>query len=455
MNAQVFEVATIQYHGDPSKYINLVILGDGYTASEQNNFVQKANELTNYLFTQAPWSNYKNYFNVYAIKAISNESGVKHANTASDCSSAFPLVPTANPDNYFGTRFDYGGIHRLVVPTNNTRIANVLAANFANYDQVLIPSNSPYYGGSGGSVATTTANAAAYEVTAHELGHSFAFLADEYYAGDQYFFEKANMTQQSNPALIKWKNWINTDEINIGIFNYCCGGNSNLWYKPTSNHCKMEVLGSNYCAVCRETIIEKVHTLTNPIVSYAPTETAINSTNPILDFGLTELMKPIPNSLKITWQLDASVFENDSETFQIDQNTLTEGIHSLTASVTDNSDYVRVDNHPTTHIQSVTWTINRSNLGISWETKETAIGLSLFPNPTSDFVNVSLELKESASVTISIISMDGKTIQTFLPKEFSAGKNNCPISVATLSRGNYVVALKINGVNYSKLFIKK
>jgi len=452
MNAQVFEVDTLQYRGASDKFINIVILGDGFTATEQSLFMGKAQNLTNYIFTQAPWSNYKDYFNVFAIKVISNESGVKHANTATDCPIGVGFaIPVSNPDNYFGSQFDYYGIHRLVVPTNNTRIANVLSNNFPNYDLVLMLANSPYYGGSGGLCATSTLAPESFEVSTHETGHSFANLGDEYvYIDSFYFGERPNMTHESDPTLIKWKNWLNSDE-SIGIFGY---SSSNQWYKPSSNHCKMEALGLPYCAVCRQSIIEKIHVSVNPIVHFTPTETTITSTNPILDFGLTELMKPIPNSLKITWQLDASVFENDSETFQIDQNTLTEGIHSLTASVVDTTDYVRVDNHATTHIHSVIWTINRTILGTRWQTKETEISLTLYPNPTNDFVNVSLELKESATVSISIISMDGKILQTLPTKEFSAGKNNSQISVATLSQGNYVVALRINGANYSKLFTK-
>ena len=176
--AQVFEVVPIQNSGDPNKYINLVIMGDGYTVDQQDDFLLTATNISNYLFTISPWSEYKNYVNVYAIKVIANESGVKHANTASDCDDYFTAV--SNPINYFGTRFDGFGIHRLTIITNASRVANVLAANFPNYDQVFIVGNSTEYGGSGGTYAVFSANASSSEVAAHEIGHSFAGLADEY-----------------------------------------------------------------------------------------------------------------------------------------------------------------------------------------------------------------------------------------------------------------------------------
>jgi len=454
VNAQVFDVATIQNNGDPNKLINLVIMGDGYTAAEQSVFITKATELSNYLFLQPPWSNYKNYFNVYAIEVISNESGAKHANSALDCPISGPsVVPISNPDNYFGSSFDQYGIHRLIVPTNFTNIANVLAANFPNYDQVIILANTPYYGGSGGAFSTLSTNTQSNEIGAHELGHSFGGLADEYYAGDGYFAEKPNMTAQTDLTLIKWKNWLNINQ--VGAYSYCCGGNSNLWRKPVNGTCKMEYLDNQYCSICKEGIIERIHTLTNPILSYIPAESTLNSTSATIDFALTELIKPIPNSLNIKWELDGTMINPNSETVQVNQTSLSIGTHTLTATVTDNGTLINITNHETIHFNTVTWTINRSSLGLTWQIKEASTELTIFPNPSSDFVNVHVDLQEPSDLAIDLVSMEGRTIQSIPTKEFSAGENNTLIPVSELSRGNYIIKLKINGVNYSKIFVKE
>ena len=308
VNAQTFQVDTLQYNGEINKFINLVVLGDGYDSTEQNKFNTDAVNLTDHLFTQSPWSNYKNYFNVFAIRVISAESGAIHSNTAPDCSSASPLVPVSNPLTYFGCSFDSYGIHRLVVPTNISHIVNVLSVNFPNYDQILIVANSPYYGGSGGSYSTSTIESNSPEITAHELGHSFASLADEYYAGDSYAGEWPNMTAETDPLLVKWKNWVGYN--GIGVYQHCCGGNSSQWYKPYNN-CKMQHLGHSYCNVCIEIITERIHSLVNPIVDYTPTSTTVNSSNQFLDFKLTELMKPISNTLKIFWKLDSDTISSN------------------------------------------------------------------------------------------------------------------------------------------------
>ena len=79
-NAQSFDVDTLRYNGDPSKYINFVLMGDGFTATEQTKFLTEANKITDSLFTIVPWSNYRNYFNVFAIKVLSSSQNFNHRN---------------------------------------------------------------------------------------------------------------------------------------------------------------------------------------------------------------------------------------------------------------------------------------------------------------------------------------------------------------------------------------
>lgn len=448
--AQVFDVVQIQNSGDPNKCLNLVIMGDGYTADQQDDFIDTASNITSYLFSIAPWAQYKNYFNVYAIKVISPESGVKHANTASDCGSYFTEV--SNPINYFGTRFDGFGIHRLTIVSNGARVGNVLATNFPNYDLVFIVGNTPQYGGSGGTYAVFTANAASSEIAAHEIGHTFAGLADEYYAGDQYFAEKINMTQESDPTLIKWRNWVGTGT--TGIHNYCCGGNSSLWHKPTNNTCKMEQLNLPYCNVCKEGIIEKIHSMVNPIVGYSPdnSETIASGTTPIT-FQLTQLLLPIPNTLHIKWQLDTALLDINSEFFQLFPASLAEGLHTLAAIVTDETSMVRVDNHTTVHANTVTWTINKSNLGIETQAVTTKIAYTLFPNPVQNQLHLAFDLDQPASVSIAIINLEGKTLSE-IEKKTNAGQFEENLAVENLPAGTYIALVKINGVAFPQTFVK-
>ena len=354
--AQTFVVDTIQYNGNSNKFINLVFMGDGFQSSELNAYKTNVQNCVNYLFSISPFMEYRNYFNVFAIRVPSVQSGANHPGTASDEGSSSGQ-PTANVNTYFNSTFDYGSIHRLLVPQSGGEVYTTLANNLPQYDQPLILVNSPYYGGSGGSFATGSLHSSAFEVMAHEIGHSFGSLADEYYAGDNYFGEKPNMTQQNNPALIKWKNWLGTG--GVGIYNYCCGGNSSVWYKPFQN-CKMEALNNPYCPVCKETIVEKIHDLIGtPIVQVIPSNTA---PIPYCNLPITcklGLVKPIPNTLSIKWILNGVVLGYNTDSMTVSGLQLADGNNYLSAQVLDTTFLTRSDNHPFLHINSNLWTINK------------------------------------------------------------------------------------------------
>lgn len=448
--AQNFKIDTLQYRGDINKYINVVIMGDGYTAAEQNTFIGDAKSLFNYIFTQAPWKNYASYFNAFAIRVISQESGAIHPNTAADCSSA--AVPVSNPNTYFGCSFDSYNIHRLVMPTKTFNVANVLSTHFPAYDQVLIIANSPYYGGSGGSYATSTKEKSSPEIIAHELAHSFANLADEYYAGDQYAAERANMTRETRPELVKWKNWMGINQ--TGIFQHCCGGNSAQWYKPHQN-CKMQYLGPPFCSVCAETIIEKIHQLVNPVVSYQPGASKVNSPDRFIRFKLTELIKPVPNTLEITWELDGVKLQATTDSLIVDQNLLSQGEHTLNVSVVDTGKMVRVDNHAKVHSSVVSWTIRKTATSVNLWSSDNRISWSVFPNPASDWLNIAVEAEKKTEFSLRIYTDDGRLIKEIIRNATVDGRFSKSVSISSLTTGVYILKLAIGDAVQTHRLVKR
>ena len=353
--AQKFEIDTLQYYGNTRDYINLVILGDGYTQTQLKKYGKDAQAFSNYLFNQVPFNSYKRYFNVFAIRVPSAEAGVKHPNNAPDCYAQ--NFPAANPDNYFGTTFDYGGIHRLVVPTYHNKIALVLAENMPEFDQVVVLVNTPEYGGSGGRYATVTLNPASNEIALHEMGHSFGGLADEYWAGENYAMEKPNLTQESDSSRIKWKNWL-TPQTGIGIHPHW----GQLWYRPTKEACLMELLKRKFCAVCSEAIIERIHTLLSPIGNAAPgSPPPLFTTSQTPDFYvLLKNIKTNPNTLKTTWQFNGLPVPSKEDSIQIVTKSLQVGLNTLSATVADTSTQTRSEEHRTQHRYTVNWTIEHS-----------------------------------------------------------------------------------------------
>jgi hypothetical protein len=447
---QVFPTDTVVKMGPLNKRINFVYLSDGYLLTELSSFTSDVTNINNKLFLTTPFKEYINYFNVFQVRVPSAESGAKHAHTASDC-PAIGVQPVYDPKNYFGSRFDYGGIHRLLVPDSNSKINSVLASNLPTFDQAFIVVNSDYYGGSGGVYATSSTDPSAAEVGIHELGHSFGKLADEYWAGPGYALEKPNMTAQSNPALVKWKNWVGLND--VGVYPYVGGPG---WYRPVQgSRCKMEVLGVPFCSVCVEAFIERIHTLINPIDKVTPAAAAAPLSIEGSEYGFKlNLIAPIPNTLKVTWKLDGNVIGNNVDTVTINGAMLSITNHTLVATVIDTSLLSKADNHVTIHTYNVQWNLSRVT-GIS-NPELFKANLQVFPNPAVHDIQVKYELEKKANVSVELITVDGKRISRYEKKGQLPGRYTYTLDANKMhiSPGMYFVVFSLNGNRLTKEVIK-
>lgn len=444
--AQTFPVETIMDNGDSDNRINIVILSDGYQETELDQFIIDANNFANSMFSQSPFLEYANYFNVYAIKVPSAESGADHLGTASDEPTSNP-VPVSNVDTYFNSGFDYYNIHRLLVTTEYATVNTVMANNFPNYDEILVLVNSPYYGGSGGIFSTSSTGPSANEISIHEIGHSFGLLRDEYYAGDSFAQEATNMTQDNNHATVKWKNWINTD--GVGTYVYGSSGQSATWYRPHQN-CKMRALGSPFCAVCKEGFIERIHSLVSPIDAYTPNSNTVDNPEFPANFQLN-LIQPDPNTLETTWSLNANEFATNVDAVTIEESDLDNGTNFLMVSVHDNSPLLRVDNHNTIHIYTVSWTINATLSIPEFISEANEFNISMFPNPSKNTVTFKFDSTINKTMSLELVSLDGKVI-----KRLEFNNTQTPqININKLSDGIYLAKFYVdNTVIATKKLIK-
>lgn len=433
LHAQPTEVVTVLENGPVADRINLVFLADGYIESEQEKFITDVNNILSAMFAQSPLKEYKPYFNVYAIKVISVESGATHPRTSpdSDCAG----VPAQIVNNYFGSTFDYGNIHRLLYPMQMTKVMTTLANHFPEYDQGFVVVNSPYYGGAGGTVATCSDHAASSEVAIHEIGHSFAGLADEYWAGSQYAAEKPNMTQQTNAALVKWKNWMGT--AGVGIYPH--SGDAS-WKKPHTN-CKMEKLNVPFCRVCSETFVERFHSLVKPLIGFSPSDKKLSvdpETEQTLDFSLM-LVPPTPNTLKITWEKNYAPVAKNVETLSL--SSLDIGSSTLIrATVRDTTILTRSDVHAASHVYQVEWQIRKGAItGIEVQARQ--YDLSVYPNPSGGDLKFSYTLSKSAPVKVSLVDHTGRAIRTLVSARQDGGEYTYAFTAAQLGAapGAYTV----------------
>ncbi len=340
-------------NGPDDKRINIVVFGDGYMLGQQADFEADALNLANYLLSVEPFSEYSSYYNVYSIYVASTHPGVDHPSQG------------IYRDTYFNGTFDSYGIERLTtIPPNNFnpnyadgvgKVFDLLATYKPDYDIVLMLFNDDQYGGSGGLIAISSTNGAAPEIVAHEIGHSFADLNDEYdtytpgYSGS----EGPNTTAETNPKDVKWNDWFisgtpfPTPETGtyadvVGLFEGACYETTG-WYRPMLN-CKMKALSYPYCTVCTEELVKSQYKYLSPIEDYAPAVSSLTiayeDSEPLSVTPLT----PAGHSMTVQWYLDDTPIDGETgTTFNATGPSVGPGTHIVKALVHDPTAYVRND----------------------------------------------------------------------------------------------------------------
>lgn len=439
--AQTFETVPLLQNGLNDKRIVIAVLGDGFTTAQQSSFVSSAQSTVNYLFSKSPYTEYKNYFNAYAVKVASTDTGVKHPGTATDVTE--PVIPVSNPNNYLGSSFDFG-VHRCIYSNTTNKVGQVLAANVPDYDITYVLGNSTEYGGCGGAYAFASLNGSSNEIVVHELGHSFGKLADEYwFAGSG---ESANKTQTSDPATIKWKNWVGTN--GIGVYSYA---ESPSWFRPHQS-CEMRYLNQQFCSVCKEAIIEKIHSLVSPVDSYTPANTSTVNANANVTFTVNEIL-PIPNTLVNSWKLNGTLLPSTSNSLTISPSQLNVGNNTLLFSVNDNNPSLKVNNHSTLHFTNVTWTLNKSTTLKVAEVKAEERRYSLYPNPSNGEFFIKGKQDFSKSARVELYDNSGKLIRG---KYELKDPSTLWIDIKNLPAGTYLVNVYENeGMIISQKMIKE
>lgn len=196
-------VIAIEQHGDPTEKLDLLLVGDGYTAAECPRFEADARRLAGVLFEHEPFRSRRADFNVWALCPPTEESGVSRPLTGQHRRSRV------------GATYDAFGSERYVLTFENRSLRDV--ASFAPYDALAILVNAETYGGGGIFNLYTTVAArsrwSAY-IFVHELGHSLGNLADEYFTSDTAYLPgegrpepwEPNVT--ADPRAAKWADLI-------------------------------------------------------------------------------------------------------------------------------------------------------------------------------------------------------------------------------------------------------
>jgi hypothetical protein len=193
-------------HGSPADKVDLLILGDGYTASEAGKFRDDVTRLVDALFSIEPFKSRRADFNVRAMAIPAAASGIHRARG------------DAHRRTALSTEFNVFDSERYVLTLDNRALRDIASA--APYEFVEILANERTYGGGGifNDHATTTVDSAfSPYVFVHEFAHHFAALADEYYTSDVAYETGAavhpepwepNVTALHDPATLKWRDLV-------------------------------------------------------------------------------------------------------------------------------------------------------------------------------------------------------------------------------------------------------
>ena len=197
------QLLEVQSSGDPQTKVDLLLLGDGYTAAEcKSTFLPQTRRLSAALFAEEPFKSRRRDFNVWGLCPPSAQSGV-----ASPSRGIFRRTPV-------GAAYDAFATERYILTFENRAWRDIAA--WAPYEYVVIFTNGDTYGGGGLYNVYSTAAAGndfAEYLFIHEFGHHFAGLADEYYTSPvayeppERIFEPwpANVTATTDQARLKWR----------------------------------------------------------------------------------------------------------------------------------------------------------------------------------------------------------------------------------------------------------
>ena len=239
-----FPVQVIHKTGDDKENFVIVIMGDGYTAGQQDQFLEDATQKARGMLTWSPYREYSDRINIYAVQAVSNEPGIG-------------VYGGKSPDTYFHVKvygkapgFTNGGDERA--KALRTELEENYLDEGANVGTIHILCNDTgSYGASVNplfSFSTNSEDNSDGMVMAHETAHSIGGLGDEY----ERYTNKPNMSDTTEPEKIKWSKMLGFR--GIGITN----AGTDTAFAP-SRECMMRWLGQPFCEVCKMELARKLN----------------------------------------------------------------------------------------------------------------------------------------------------------------------------------------------------
>ncbi|MBE9487602.1 MAG: peptidase M64 [Bacteroidetes bacterium] len=259
-----FKTIDLEYHGHFSKKLDIVLLAEGYDATQYDLFVADCKKYVEDIFSFSPYKERRKDFNIRAVWTPSKDSGV--------------TIPGENiwRNTAFGGRFYTFDSERYFTIEDYTEVCMV--AGSVPYDAIYILGNTLKYGGGGiynfYAIGSARNKELAGEVHVHEMGHSICGLTDEYAANgvtNEMYNSKVEPWEENITTLADFKKkeiWNSLLSKNIDIPTQLnektenkvavfegAGYSEKGVYRPKKN-CMMRAFDGSglFCPICKEAI---------------------------------------------------------------------------------------------------------------------------------------------------------------------------------------------------------
>ncbi|WP_079143417.1 M64 family metallopeptidase [Streptomyces luteocolor] len=357
------DVVPIVEAGPTASKLDVVFIGDGYTASQQEDFHADVRAKWGKISAVEPYASYKDLFNVWAVDAVSRESGV----------SGDPTSGTVK-DTALGSAFFCDGIERLLcVDTNKVES---YASKAADPDLVIVLSNSTKYGGAGynditspsgydGIATASSDHAQSDQVAVHETGHSLGKLADEYWYDEYGTYTgaepwEANTSKLTADQLVaqqkKWYRWVGRPSPDGGTVGAYEGGGyyPRGLYRPTADSI-MRTLGREFNLPGREAMIAGFHRHASVVTAVTPTDRAVRRG--------AEIGVRAADGVRLRWSVDGRQVRRAEDRSAVTPRAL--GVpadgraHTVSVRATDPTKKVRDPRLRALLTDTLTWRVTR------------------------------------------------------------------------------------------------
>ncbi|MFF2809636.1 M64 family metallopeptidase [Streptomyces sp. NPDC058000] len=386
------QVTKVIDNGDTKDRLDVVVIGDGYTADQLDQFHTDAKEKWNDFLGVEPYRTYQKLFNVWTVDAVSAESGVS-GDPGKDVTRNTAL----------GAHFWCDGLERLLCIDQQKVDAYVAKAPQA--DLVLVLANSSKYGGAGYNEASPTlgydgiATAAAHnqdssQVAVHETGHSLGKLADEYFYPGVPEYEQYTGPEkpEANSSVLtadgmagaraKWYRWLGETSPDGGTVGAYEGGNYYVkgLYRPTDDSL-MRTLGKPFNLPGAEAMIAGFYRHATPA---APADRA-QAWHTTARLALPRTNDAAHGEVTVRWFLDGRELRRyrDRDRVPMRGLALGRGAHRLTANVTDGTTAVRDPALRTRLTGSTGWTVQHGSGSAADRTAPVVAKPDAVPSPAA------------------------------------------------------------------------